>query len=279
MKKLIVIADWAQDPLACQEFRSAIEGFIRDPSEITEISFLPIEQNTLHAAFTAAQVVETEERYGSALETVVFVMSDNHLSQFTVEGGTTVTNEIPDGNPFFIARLLSGVYVCGPNAGNTFSLVKSKIERVFTYEFKGEAGDVITHRSRDEYPKLLAYFMDALEDELELDEVHTNLIPELTEPCVLHSDTFGNLTVMLTKESLKGHYLLYEDVEITIGGITKKAKYVDKLFGDKQYTLVIFPGTSGNPEAPYLELAIWNGSAAHEFGDPKVGTAVYIKNS
>jgi hypothetical protein len=267
MKKLIVVADWAEDGLKAQEFRSAVEGFLRDLTIPPNISFVPIQKSTFDAAYTLSQIVETENRYGHPAETVMYVMADNRLH------GDEKT-ELPNGEQFFLARLFTGIYVCGPNAGYTFSLIKPKIERLFTYTFKDE--ELRENRSRDEYPKLLAYLMDALEEDLEYDEVHTNLIPEIIDPIILDVDTFGNITMMLNKEALKGKYELYEDVKVTIGDKTHTAKYTDKMFGDHVGHLVIFPGTAGNPEEPYLEIAVWDGNAAELFGNPTIGTPVKL---
>ena len=270
MKKLIVVTDWAGDPLASQEFKSAVEGFLRDPSQTPNISFVPIQPSSIQATFDAFQIVETEERYGRAMETVVFVMTDQRL-----HGGEL---ELPQGEQLLIARLRSGAYVVGPNALYTFSMIKSKIERVFTYSTIDDPENVDEHvyRSRDVYPKLIAYIMDEMEDDLQLEEVHMDLIPPMQGHPLLNADTFGNLTIYMTKEDMKGVAEQNEFVEVTINDITKQVKYVESQFGDHPGELILYPGTSGDPENPYLQLAIWNGNALQEFNVPAIGTEVKI---
>ncbi len=265
MKKLIVIADWAKDDLACQEFRIAVAGHLLDLSVPPDISFVLAKQSSVNAGFNAFQIAETELRHGHPAETVIFVMCDNRIHE-------PEHHELPEGEPFFMARLQSGLYVCGPNAGYSFTFVKPNIDRLFTYHIEGE--DTYDNRSRDIYSKILALLMEAQEDSMDIDEAHTNLIPELADDVVVDVNSFGNIRVSIVKEALKGKVEYGQEIDVTIGGVTKRVKCVEKLFGDHEGVLVIYPGSSGYPDNPLLELGVWNGNAAAEFGNPAIGSVV-----
>src|SRR5262249_45755298 len=132
MKKLIVVADWAHDDLSRQEFRSAVEGFLKK-SNGNNISFVASTSSTIHTAFLVNQIVETESRLGRSEETVIFQNTDPRI-------------ENSKGAEFMILKLITGEYVCGPNAGYDFSLIKHNIEQAFVYNGLKEIGQF---RSRD----------------------------------------------------------------------------------------------------------------------------------
>ena len=115
MKKLIVVADWADDGLATQEVRTAIEGFLKNPTSISapNINIVPSSPSTIHTSFLIGQIVESEERYGRPLDTVIFQNTDP-MQEHTEETGGI-------GSQLIIMRLKSGMYVLGPNAGYVFS--------------------------------------------------------------------------------------------------------------------------------------------------------------
>lgn len=272
MKKLIVVSDWAADSLACQEFRIAAEGFL-ESDILPDVSFVAAQPSTLHVAFLTAQIVESVERYGAPLDTVMYVGTDPRLP--------VQTND-EQGRPgeLFIARLYSGLYVCGPNTGYTFSLVKSKIDRVFTYKLEDNFAQ---NRTRDLYSRITAHLLEAMQDDLDLDEVHTNLIPQLDHYIVGHVDVFGNIKTNIPKEEVKKHEFKSE-ISVTINGVTKKAQYVEHLFAGEPGKLVIYPGTSGPPDNPFLEVSIWQPLAEelgktgmHEFNMPVPGMKISLE--
>ena len=271
MKRLIVVSDWAADSLACEEFRVATEGFL-ESDIIPDVSFVSAQPSTLHVGFLASQIVETVDRYGAPLDTVIMVGTDPRLP---------VTNTEEKGRPgeFFILRLYSGLYVCGPNTGYTFSLLKSKIDRAFTYKLEDNFHQ---NRTRDLYSRITAHLLEAMQDDLDLDEVHTNLIPQLDHYIVGHVDTFGNIKTNIPKEELKQH-IPGAEIEVTLNGQTKKVTYVMHLFDGEPGRLVIYPGTSGPPDNPFLEISIWQPLAEelgktgmHEFKSPQPGMAITI---
>lgn len=258
MKKLIMVADFAADSLNCQEIRTALEGNLKDPSH-PSISFIASTPSTIHTAFIIQQLVEIENRYGRPADTVLFQNTDPRLQ--TKEGV-----EESKGADFIIIRLQTGMYLCGPNAGYDFSLVKDLIEEVFLYKQLDRGSQF---RSRDLYSRVAAHLMDNMEDEMELEQVDSGIIPELKGNYVAHIDSYGNIKTTMTDEVLKGKVEIGEEVEITINGVTKKATYASNLFGAGVGRLVIYPGSSGKKSNPYLEITAWTHFAENE--DAKTG--------
>jgi len=267
VKKLIVVSDWADDTLTCQEFKSALEGFLKD-SQYPNVSFVASTPSTIHTAYLIGQIVQTEEVYGRPTETVIFQNTDPRLKS-------------EKGADFLILRLFSGIFICGPNAGFDFSLIKNKIEVAYRYQGLNEGSQF---RSRDIYSRISAHLMDEIEDELELEEVFEDVIPTLTGYYIGHIDNFGNIKTTITQEDFKGKYEFEDMVEISINKITKKAAYVSHLFGARPGELVIYPGSSGQKDNRYLEISVWRhftesisntGSAI--FNNPCPGMKIEIK--
>lgn len=272
MKKLIVLADWASDSLTNQEFRSAVEGFLKDPNGI-RLSFVSSTPSTIHTSFLMNQIVLTEERYGNPLETVIFQNTDPRIQ-------TDEAVQQSKGAEFIIVRLVSGVMLCGPNAGYDFSMMRHKIEKVYRYPGLDKGSQF---RSRDLYSRVSAHLMDEMEDEMELVEEHTNIIPGLQDNYIGHIDNYGNIKTTLTHEEMKGKYQLGEEIPINLNGVSKKAKYVSNLFGGTPGELVIYPGSSGVKDNPFIEISVWRHfteknptTGLHEFGMPKPGQKIIL---
>lgn len=273
MKKLIVLADWAGDSLTVQEFRSAAEGFLKNP-EGARISFVSSSPSTLHTGYLLNQLVLTEERYGDPLETVIFQNTDPRIQ---AEEGVAEAK----GAEFIILKLASGMYVCGPNAGYDFALIRPKVEKVFRYPGLDKGSQF---RSRDLYSRVAAHLMDEMEDEMELEEEYNNIIPGLTDFRIGHIDNYGNIKTTITREDMKGKWEPEGIVEVTLNNITKKAKYVTNLFGGAPGELVIYPGSSGTKENPFMEISVWRHftektptTGLHEFNNPRPGQKIELK--
>lgn len=273
MKKLIVVADWVDDSLTRQEIISALDGFLKDPDDMN-VTFVSSSSSTLHTAFLVSQVTENEERYGRPLETVIFQNTDPRIQ--TLEGV-----EKAKGAELLIIKLKSGLWICGPNAGYDYSLVKSKIDEVFIYKGLDEESQF---RSRDLYARVAAHLMDTMEDDLDLQEVSLNKIPELRGYFISHIDNFGNIKTTITLEDFKGKYEYGDLVDIKLNKIEKKAKYVSNLFGGEPGELVIYPGSSGRKDNPYIEISVWRHfteenpiTGIHAFNHPRPGMEIFIK--
>lgn len=246
MKKLIVIADWAGNDLNRQEVRSTVGGFLKNPIN-PAISFVTSTPSTIHTAFIVSQITETEERYGKPQETVIFQNTDPRIQ--ATEGVSRA-----QGAEFLLIRLTSGLMVCGPNAGYDFSLIKEKTAEVFRYPGLDKGSQF---RSRDLYSRVSAHLMEYMEDEMDLEEVSADIIPELRGSYIYYIDNHGNMKTSLTVEDLKGKYELGDELTIAINRVRKKVKYVSNLFGGTPGELVIYPGSSGKKDNPYLEISIW----------------------
>ncbi len=265
MKKLIVVADWASDTLTCQEFRSAVEGFLKDSGGVN-INFVVSTPSTIHGGFLCSQIVETEERYGRPLETVIFVNIDPRLQG--------------KGAPFFVIKLKSGIYLIGPNAGYNFSFIKEKIEEVFVYQGEDKGSQF---RSRDFYSRIAAHLMDNMEDELELDQMSSNQIPSLQGYYIGHIDNFGNIKTTIPLSDFKGKYEYGDMVKIKINGLVKNARFVRGLFEGEFGKLIVYPGSSGSKDDPYLEISVWRHftedkptTGRAEFNFPQPGAEIII---
>lgn len=276
MKKLIVVADWAQDSLTNQEVEIAIEGFAKNPKEV-HVGFVSSTPSPIHTSFLLQQLVRTEEHYGRPGETVFFQNTDPRIQ-------SKDQDEQAKGAEFIVIRLKSGIYLCGPNAGYDFSLVKPNIEYVYRYPDLDKRGGQF--RSRDLYARVCAHLMDEMEDELDLEEQPSNCIPELRGYYIGHIDNYGNIKTTITHEDLKGKHELGEEIEITINDTAKKATYVKNLFGGVPGKLVIYPGSSGDPSNPYMEISVWRhftekdvSTGVHAFNMPRPGMEIEIKQN
>jgi S-adenosylmethionine hydrolase len=272
MKKLIVVSDWVDDSLTCAEFSSAVLGFL-NKSKTAQITFVSSTPSTIHTSFLINQLVEVEERFGRPLETVIFQNTDPRLQSKTKV-------EKAQGAKFLVIRLKSGLYLCGPNAGYDFSMVKERIDEVFEYKDFDKGSQF---RSRDLYSRVCAHLMEAMEDELDLEEVVIDVIPDLKGFYIGHIDNFGNIKTTITQEDLKGKVEYGDYIKIKIGKVVKKAKYVDNLFGGEVGELVIYPGSSGKKDNPYLEISVWrhfdeekSTTGKDEFLNPKVGEKIEL---
>ena len=273
MKKLITVADWAHDALNVQEFMSAVQGFLKDSAH-AKLTFVNVTPSTIHTSFVLQQIINTEERYGDPLNTVIFQNTDPRIQ-------TTEGVQEAKGAEFIIIKLLSGIFVCGPNAGYDFSLIKHKIDKIFHYQGLDKGSQF---RSRDLYSRVCAHLMDEMEDEMDLNEERENNIPALTDFHIGHIDNHGNIKTTITHEQLKGKYEIREQIEITLNDVTKKAHYVSNLFGGTPGELVIYPGSSGTPDNPFIEISVWRHfteknptTGFAEFNNPKPGQIIRIK--
>lgn len=274
MKKLLVVADWVDDSLARQEFQTAVEGFLQDQQRGSQIYFVSSSPSTIHTSFLTSQVVEIEERFGRSLETVLFVNTDPRIQ---TEDGV----EKAKGSEFIILRLRSGMYVCGANAGYNFSMVKPKLDEVFIYQGLDKGSQF---RSRDLYSRVVAHLMDTLQDDLDLEEIQNNSIPEMRGHYIGHIDNYGNIKTTIPVSTMKGMIEFGEEVIIKMNGVEKKALFTHNLFGAAPGVLVVYPGSSGVKHDPFLEVTIWRhftekdaSTGLHVFNYPKPGMEIEIR--
>ena len=261
MKKRIVIADWTQDSLRCQELQTIVSGYLNEPIH-PAISFVHTSHSSIHAGFLADQIAAVEERFGRPLDTVIFI-------------------DLPSENAeLLIARLKTGLHVMGTNTGNVYSFLKNNFEAVFHYPDIEKEGKF---RTRDAYYRVLAHLLESKQDDLDLEEVHTSQIPLLQDYYVGHIDSYGNIKTSVMESMLKETYDYNDTLKITIGDITRDVRYVASLDDAEIGELVFFPGSSGTLKDPYMDIAIRqkfsDGSkitAVSEFDQPAAGAKVLI---
>jgi hypothetical protein len=259
MKKLIVIADWSMDGLYTQSFRSIVEGFLMD-QEYPQISFVRVDSNAFSTGFLLKQLVQTEEMFGRPQNTIFYVSSPGK----------------PTG-PFMILRLASGMMVCGFNTDTVFSFLKRQLKKIDTYT---EQQDVF---SIDRYPRLIAHLMNDMEDEMEFDELPTNIIPEVRGAQIGYIDYAGSIVLTITEDDLKGKSSSGSTVEVRIGEVSTRIFF--DLTNPKDHTddMVLTTSRFGPVDAKYLMITptfsgIHSGlTPAHFFKNPAPGTVVDIK--
>jgi len=272
MKKLVVIADWASDSLTCQEFNSALCGYLKSPAG-ARVSFVASTPSTIHTSFLISQIVRTEERYGLPQQTVIFQNTDPRIQ-------TDEAVEKAKGAEFIVIRLKNGMFLCGPNAGYDFAMISDQIQNVYHYPGLDKGSQF---RSRDLYSRVSAHLMDELEDELELEEAQLSIVPRLAGMYVAHMDNYGNIKTTITEADLKGKFELHDELTITLNGVKKKVTYVSNLFGGTPGQLVIYPGSSGQKDNPLMEISVWRHfteknptTGLHEFAHPRPGQEIVI---
>lgn len=273
MKKLYVVADWANDNFTCAEVKIAIDGYLKNANG-GNISFISSTPSTIHTSFLINQLIIDIERYGQPLETMIFQNTDPRLH-------TSTSTKKAEGAKPVIIKLNSGIYLTGPNSGFNFSLIKNKIEKIYQYVGVNEEGQF---HSRDLYSRISAHLMEYMEDELELDEISKYEIPTLDGFFIGHIDNYGNIKTTIKHSDFKGKFEYGDLIEIKINDTTKKAKYVTNLFGGVPGELVIYPGSSGNIDDRFLEISVWRHfteknptTGLAEFNHPKPGTKIEIK--
>lgn len=272
-KKLIVVADWASDSLTNQEFKSAVEGFLKDARFTPNISFVASQPSTIHTGFLINQIALTEERYGNTQDTVIFQNTDPRIQ-------TKKSVEKAKGAEFIIVLLTSGMYICGPNAGYDFSFIRNKIKAVYHYPGVDKGSQF---RSRDLYSRLSANLMDKMEKTLSLVQKDMSIIPEISNHFIGHIDNYGNIKTTITQKEFEKNHALKDEVFIKINTTRKKVVYVSNLFGGIPGKLVIYPGSSGDKDNPFMEISIWRHfteknptTGLHTFKFPKPGDEVVV---
>lgn len=270
MKNLIVIADYCTDSLTTQELQSAAIGRLSKPLT-SQISFVHSTPSTIHTAFLLKQVLLTETRLGNANNLVIFVNTDPRLQ--TIKGVKQA-----QGANFVVAKMKNGAWISGPNAGHSLSLIRQDILYLYLYPNLDRGTQF---RSRELYMRIAALLMEEKQDEMELEEIRNNDIPVLNDFYIGHIDNYGNMKTTIPNSYMKGKHEYGEKIQVTLNGQTKEAVYSDNLFGQEPGVLVLSPGSSGMPNDPYLELAIWqhypDSSALKAFPQAKPGDEIEVK--
>jgi len=270
MKNLIIIGDYCADSLTVQELKSAFLGHLSQPFS-RQLSFVSSTPSTIHTAFLLKQVLLTESRLGDPNSLVVFINTDPRLQ-------TTKGVKLSQGAQFVVVKLKNGAWVCGPNAGTSFSLIREEIAYLYLYPNLDRGSQF---RSRELYMRVAALLVEEKQDEMDLEEIRNNDIPALDSFYIGHIDNYGNIKTTIPHSYMKGKHEYGEKVRVTLNKQTREAIYADNMFGAKPGSLILAPGSSGMPDDPYLELIIWQhypeSSARKAFPQAKPGDEVEIK--
>lgn len=271
MKKLIFIADYCADPLATNEALLAIRRHTKKPFEVNTVAARPF--NTLSTGFLLEQLSRRLSP-AEAKNTVFFLNTDPRIH-------TTGATDDAEGASLVAAFLKNGAVVLATNSGWCLSFAKHFIQRVAEVRVSKKGSQF---RSRDIFPPVVAAALTGSLSSKCLKPLATNSIPERPdEHVVLHVDNYGNIKLSLTKRDLEGFGIGWGDwTGVRIGkGKPVRARVLPTIFADGPGTLVIAPGSSGDPRNPYCELSVrFDGdhkrSAASLFGWPDPGTKLQI---
>jgi len=240
MKNLIVIADWVKDDLYKSEFLTALSGHIPSNSGLN-ISFVSSSKSDIHHAFLLHQIAYTTDRLGAAHETVILMGSDLRSSFAN------------SPSPFVVLKLQSGIFVLGQNTGKVFSMIRDELEEAFVYSPIDLDKSYI---ARDVFPRICSVFMDARQQELDLDELHMNQIPPMFDKYIGHITNDALFLTTLTHQDLKGKYSFGDKIHLIIGSENILVKYVENIENEDLSTSLVYSGSSGDINDPYLELKL-----------------------
>lgn len=272
MKRLVVIADWAADPLYAGEFTTLLNGFYPDALTLNP-NYIPCQQNTYHAGFMALQQVLFIEHYGRPRDTVIYVNSDPHIDKKTRD-----YHHQP--SPLSIFLLKNGLYLVGSNSGYTFSLLRDHIHYMFVLGM--DVHDRMFH-NRERHAYVTSLLIQGLQDDLDLDQAHTSSISGITGDRIGHIDSFGSLLTTISSDHLKEKYDYGSGLYIEINGVKRLLTFRKRLFDGHPGDLMIYE-TNGLPYTnPMMSIGFWEDpkqiplkNAAGEFNDPEPGDEIVV---
>lgn len=233
MKKLIVISDWANNELQREYFRTCVLGFLQTGS-YPHISFL-YDDNSISAGFQLAALVHVEHRLGRPQDTVFFIDAPDYRLPEDVKNQ-------PGQGQFTLLRLASGMYVCGINRGFSFSFIKDQIQHAFTYT---ATDDISQISERDAHARILSFFMESTEDELELDEIHTSAILETRSKMITFRNGFDTQETNITLDDVKGKVEFGEIITISSHGKTYQVRLCNQEHPPREQELSLVQSSLG----------------------------------
>ncbi len=216
---------------------------------------------TLSAGFVVAQLALSEGVTRQAVFHNVAPRSDDPAAR-----------RDNDGERLVHARLPNGVQVVGVAAGHAYSFLAEAGAELRWVEVASSGSQF---RSRDLFPAATAR---ALVGEGLGHEVPADRVPPVPSRRVAYVDGFGNLktTIDASEAPPPG-----EELEVTVGGVTRTAFRAGGGFAVPLGRLALSPGSSGWPlpgggERRWMELFLRGGSAHEAFGRPPVEAEVVL---
>lgn len=256
MKKLIILSSMITDGLATQSFQSLLDGYTME-GDFPAINPVLINENTFHTGFLLGSIVEIEERYGRPQNTIIYVDQPG-TSSF----------------PFAVIRLATGLIVCGYSVGNCFSFITPKIHIMQSYTPEDP-------HAIGAHPRILAQLMESMDADMQLDELHMNIIPQVRNAKVGHVSHDGAIITTLTMEDLKGRYEGGEQVPLTINDTKLSVWYEPTKVEQHPHDYLLCPSPYTNNTVPYLMIQRRSSDSGVEppyekFNHPSPGQEVSI---
>lgn len=267
MDTIHVVADYGQPgDLAWAELSAALSA------PILGCQMIPVvvpRFNTIAAGFVAAQLARRLNRPGNGI-------------LINVDPRTDHTRPVADGAgaPFVCAVLKNDLLVFSPNAGHSLSSLKAHIRACYLLHEGGANGQF---RSRDLFPGLMALVVrKGLTKSKWFDgfnQFDLAKIPDLPAQVVGYVDGYGNVkTTMTLSHAIAAGWEPYAEMLVCINGSAMEiVSCARSIMGVAPGQFVLAPGSSGDPENPYMEFAVRSTgpdctqSGARILGYPKPG--------
>lgn len=237
MKKLIHIEPFSKDELASAKIYSSLDGYTK-AGEHPIVAFIKGTSHPFALSALIFEMIVTENHLGRPTDTVFSI-----LSQPLVEFPTTTPPKV------WVARLKNGAWLIANPESDILSLVRSEIERLFEYN-QLEIDMQTVYLSF--FTHVLSLFLESMDAEMELEEIHTNLITGISLPIVI-SITGDYIKTTLTKSKLEEKYQTGEKVALEIGVHKLDLEYATDFDSDKKSNQ-IYLDSRGNPKDPYLSI-------------------------
>ena len=237
MKKLIHIEPTSRDELASAKIYSALDGYTK-AGEHPIVAFIKGESHPLALSALMAEMIVTENHLGRPTDTVFSI-----LSQPLVEFPTMTPPKV------WVVRLKNGAWLVSNPNEEILSLVKPDIERFFEYS---QLEKDLSTPYLSFYSHVLALFLESMDAEMDLEEIHTHLIAGVALPIVI-GVSGGFLKTTLKKSKLEEKYSPNDMVTLELGAQRFKLNYA-KILDSESGSGQIYLDNRGDPNDPYLSI-------------------------
>lgn len=201
-----------------------------------------------------------------------------HSEHFIIYSNTAPRKDVKqerknnEGEKLTYAQLTNGTEIVAVNAGYCFSFVKNQLAQLKVINIPNHGSQF---RSRDFYPTAVVEILKKSPNILGAD-LDVNNIPDLPANYLTFADGYGNLKTTITNSQITFHP--GQKVKIHLNGVTRMGLYASGNFEVKEGELAFAPGSSGNPDNPFLEIFLRGGSAWRYFGKPAVESQIKFES-
>lgn len=181
------------------------------------------------------------------------------------------------GEKFVIAELTNGTKIGAVFAGYTFSFIKPYIKSIHEAQTPDRGSQF---RSRDYFPEA---FYKTITGQLQPGpSIKLSDIPDAPANQIAYIDGYGNIKTTITSSQTR--FTAGQNISLTINSQTHTATYTDGIFHVNSGDLTLAPGSSGNPQDPFLEIVLRRGtltdpSASNIFNNPTVESTISIQTN